>query len=445
MAKEKKVYICESCGNEFPKWQGQCPACKEWNTIKEFKTSIKSKSGISKLARPIKISKVNLSKSDRVKTNIEEFDRVLGGGLVVGSFILLSGQPGIGKSTLLIQVASSVKGNVLYFTGEESEQQIKSRYNRLDLKSGNINILADQKLGSLEKAIEKDIKLIIIDSIQTIYDESIDQSSGGVSQIKSCGYKIGEIAKRNAIPIIVTGHITKQGRIAGPKTLEHLVDGVFYLEGDSNYDQRILKSIKNRYGSTGEVGIFKMSQKGLEQVANPSSLFLSQASFGDIFGGVTASIMEGQRPLLIEVQALAERTVFGYPKRRAQGISSNRLELLSAVISNKTNLNLSDKDIYVNIVGGMSVDEPSIDLPICLAIVSALRKKPINKKIVCFGEVGLSGEIRPVSDIPSRLKEAKRLGYKKAIIAKSKDKNYRSKSLDITPAGTLKEAIELAF
>jgi DNA repair protein RadA/Sms len=300
-------------------------------------------------------------------------------------------------------------------------------------------------LGSLEKAIEKDIKLIIIDSIQTIYDESIDQSSGGVSQIKSCGYKIGEIAKRNAIPIIVTGHITKQGRIAGPKTLEHLVDGVFYLEGDSNYDQRILKSIKNRYGSTGEVGIFKMSQKGLEQVANPSSLFLSQASFGDIFGGVTASIMEGQRPLLIEVQALAERTVFGYPKRRAQGISSNRLELLSAVISNKTNLNLSDKDIYVNIVGGMSVDEPSIDLPICLAIVSALRKKPINKKIVCFGEVGLSGEIRPVSDIPSRLKEAKRLGYKKAIIAKSKDKNYRSKSLDITPAGTLKEAIELAF
>ncbi len=444
MSKKKTIYICDSCGNESPKWQGQCSACNQWNTIKEFKLdSSADKKSSSENKRPISIEKVKLDQSQRLKSKIGEFNRVLGGGLVPGSVLLLSGQPGIGKSTLLLQFAASLSGKTLYLSGEESESQIKTRYERLGLENSKIDLLSSQDIGDLERALSKDISLIIVDSIQTVYDSSLSQSSGGVAQIKACGYRIARIAKKSNIPIIITGHITKQGRIAGPKSLEHLVDGVFYLEGDSNYNQRVLKAIKNRFGSTGEVGIFKMTRNGLEEVSNPSSIFLSDKLAGET-GRTTASIMEGQRSLLIEVQALAERTVFGYPKRRSQGISANRLEVLSAVITNKTSCNLSDRDVYVNIVGGISVDEPSIDLPVCLSIISSVSNKPVNNKMICFGEVGLSGEVRQVSNIENRLREAKKQGYSKALISKTSQK-FSSKTMEIVSVGTLKEAVKQAF
>lgn len=439
----KKVYICDSCGNEFPKWQGQCPGCGDWNRIKEFKVSkLSSKKGKEKIRRPLKIDKVSVKDKERIRTKLKEFDLVLGGGLVAGSLVLLSGQPGIGKSTILLQVAGGVDGRVIYFSGEESEQQIKARYDRLGLKQKNIELLSSQNINNLEKVASEDLKLIIIDSIQTVFDPNTDQSAGGVAQIKTAGYRLQKIAKEKNIPVIITGHITKQGRIAGPMALEHLVDCVLYLEGDDRYDQRILKSIKNRFGSTGEVGIFRMTKSGMREIDNPSSLFLSDSKSP---GTMKGSIMEGQRPLLIEVQALAERSVFGYPKRRSQGIPASRLEVLAAVISNKTKVNLSDKDIYVSIVGGLSVDEPSIDLAVCLSIISSVGQKACRPDLACFGEVDLSGEIRPVAFSQTRLKEVKKQGFKKVLIAKDKGRTFKSNTLDIITVSTLKEAIEESF
>ncbi len=443
MAKNKKIYICESCGNEFPKWQGQCPGCGDWNRIKEFKIDKAKHQGGESSKMPTKISSISASSKNRLTTNIREFDLVLGGGLVPGSITLLSGQPGIGKSTILIQVASQIKGKVLYLSGEESEDQIKARYDRLGLKeSGDIELLASQDINNLERLIGKEVKLIIVDSIQTVYDSNADRSAGGVAQIKACGYQLQRIAKEKNVSVIVTGHITKQGRIAGPMTLEHLVDTVLYLEGDNRYDQRILKSVKNRFGSTGEVGIFKMTKKGLKEITNPSSIFLSDSISA---GTVKSSIIEGQRPLVVEIQALAEKSVFGYPKRRAQGISANRLEMLAAVVSNKTKVNLSGRDVYVSIVGGLSVDEPSIDLAVCLSVISSAKNRPIDPDLVCFGEIGLSGETRPVAFTEARLKEIRKQGFNKVLISKAKGKVYKSKSVEIITVGTLKEAVENVF
>jgi DNA repair protein RadA/Sms len=443
MAKNKKIYICESCGNEFPKWQGQCPGCGDWNRIKEFKIDKAKHQGGESSKMPTKISSISASSKNRLTTNIREFDLVLGGGLVPGSITLLSGQPGIGKSTILIQVASQIKGKVLYLSGEESEDQIKARYDRLGLKEiGDIELLASQDINNLERLISKEVKLIIVDSIQTVYDSNTDRSAGGVAQIKACGYQLQRIAKEKEVSVIVTGHITKQGRIAGPMTLEHLVDTVLYLEGDNRYDQRILKSVKNRFGSTGEVGIFKMTKKGLKEITNPSSIFLSESISA---GTVKSSIIEGQRPLVVEIQALAEKSVFGYPKRRAQGISANRLEMLAAVVSNKTKVNLSGKDVYVSIVGGLSVDEPSIDLAVCLSVISSAKNRPIDSDLVCFGEIGLSGETRPVAFTEPRLKEIRKQGFNKVLISEVKGKVYKSKSVEIITVGTLKEAVENVF
>lgn len=439
-----KLYLCDNCGYELLKWQGQCPSCQSWNTISQINLSReKSLKKRRKLIQPISLRRIKISDKDRLRTGVSEFDRVLGGGLVSGSLILLAGQPGIGKSTLLLQACSKINSRVLFFSGEESNNQIKLRAKRLGIDSTKIDLLADQRIDSLIAAAQGSYQLVIVDSIQTVYDSKLATGQGSLSQIKACGYQLQKIAKERQIPIIVTGHITKEGQIAGPKVLEHLVDTVLYLEGDQNHDQRIVRAIKNRFGSTNETGIFRMSAKGMEPVDNPSELFLSEKISAS--GSTVGSIIEGQRPLLIEIQALAEKTIFGYPKRRAQGITINRLEVLSAVISNRTKLNLSDKDIYVNIVGGLDVKEPAVDLPICLSIASSIINKPVKPELACFGEVGLAGEVRSVPYFQNRLKEISRLGFKTAIAPKIRGKRFRSQRLKIYQVSTLKEAIKLAI
>ena len=443
MARDKIIYICDSCGNETLRWQGQCPACGEWNSLKEVK-SIKgtgSRAENRKIIRPEPLDRIKFSQGNRLKTKISEFDRVLGGGFIKGSVVLLAGEPGIGKSTLLLQVAAKISGKVLYLSGEESEEQIKIRSKRIINKGENIDILPSQNLADLFAVPVNSYSLIIIDSIQTIVDTTIDGQPGGIAQVKGSAHQLKNLAKEKGVPIVLAGQITKEGRVAGPKTLEHLVDTVCYLEGDKYHDQRIIRTIKNRFGSTGEAGIFKMTRAGLEEVTNPSALFLEQRAANA--GSAVTVIVEGQRPLLIEVQALTERTVFGYPKRRTQGVTLNRLEMLAAVLSKRAGVNLADKDIYVNIIGGLSTQEPAIDLAIGLAITSSVADQPIADDLVLLGEIGLSGEIRMVNDIERRLREAKKLGFKKALIPPLRERKFVSKQIEIKEVSTLKEAIRI--
>lgn len=439
--KNKTIYVCESCGNEFLNWEGQCPACKNWNTLKEMKQIETSGNKDMERKKPQPLSKIEKKEKDRFSSKIMEYDRVLGGGIVPGSIVLLAGEPGIGKSTLLLQVAQKVNKKVLYVTGEESKAQLRNRSERvLDEDSENgLDILASQNIDDI-RSVASQYQLIIVDSIQTIVDPSVNSQPGGVAQVKRAAQALQTIAKTKEIAVIISGQITKEGRVAGPKTLEHLVDTVLYLEGEEFRDQRIVRAIKNRFGSTGEAGIFQMTRNGMEEVKNPSDIFLKNRS-GEP-GSVVSIIMEGQRPLMIEVQALTERTVFGYPTRRGEGVKKNRIELLSAVLSKRTQIDLSDKDIYVNIIGGMSVEEPSIDLGICLAIISSVLDQPINKKWACLGEVGLSGEIRMVSDLEKRIREAKKMGFEKILIPKIKEKKFTSKKIGIIELGTLKEALK---
>ncbi|MBU0670898.1 DNA repair protein RadA [Patescibacteria group bacterium] len=411
------IYVCSNCDSQFPKWQGQCPDCGKWGTVGKELEGKASKAKAQKdvpTAKTQSLNKISNKNLVRLSTKIDELDRVLGDGIVPGSIILLGGDPGIGKSTLILQAAANVGENVIYVSAEESAEQVKMRLDRLKLPGDKIDFLPEENVDVICKTIiEKKPSLAIIDSIQTVYTEDVDAESGNVSQIRAATVKFLETAKKNNIPIILIGHVTKDGALAGPKALEHLVDAVMYLEGDQYHHFRILRTVKNRFGSTREVGIFDMQDKGLVEVKDPSGIFLENKI--DAPGSCLATIIEGSRIFVIEVQALVTKTVFGYPQRKASGFDTNRLQLLTAVLTKRAKLPLSAQDIHVNITGGMKINDPAVDLALCLAIASAYIDKPLPKDLVAIGEVGLAGEVRNVNRLEDRKKEAQKLGYKNII------------------------------
>lgn len=443
MAKIQTKYICSDCGAQYPRWMGRCEQCGNWNTLVEelVETSGPKKASNAKSVPVTEISKVEKFSSPRLKTKINEFDQVLGGGIVPGSLVLLGGDPGIGKSTIILQVASGIP-DTLYVSGEESERQIQMRAERLGVKNG-LFLASETNIDSvIATIIEEKPQLAVIDSIQTMYSPDIPGTPGSVSQLSLCASKLMNAAKENHIAVILIGHVTKDGSIAGPRVLEHLVDVVLYLEGDRFGSFRILRGIKNRFGSTNETGIFEMSGNGMIPVKNPSELMISERAHKSP-GSVIFPAMEGTRPLLVEIQALSSATNFGYPKRTASGFDLNRLNLLAAVLTKRCGLNLTTQDIYLNIAGGISVREPAADLAVCLSVSSAFKNKNIEEDTVIFGEVGLAGEVRTVNNIEKRLKEAEKLGFKKAVIPQIRGSvPSKKEGLNIIPVSNVREAIE---
>jgi DNA repair protein RadA/Sms len=416
------IFVCANCGEEYIKWQGKCDSCSEWGTLKEFKTSTnknnKHFNKASHLVQAVTLEDVKISGFRRVSTQISEFDRVLGGyqkddsvgGIVPGSVILLGGDPGIGKSTLLLQVASNLS-NVLYVSGEESVEQIKMRFDRLGLKSKSLKLLAETDLGSIQSVIDKEKPdLVVVDSIQTIYSSDFPSTPGSIVQVRECAMRLQNIAKSSQTSVILVGHVTKDGSVAGPKILEHLVDVVLYLEGDNLQNTRILRGVKNRFGATDEIGIFEMNESGLSGIENPSKLFL-EGMLKKVPGSVVTAAVEGTRALLVEVQALTTKSNFGFPQRRSTGFDLNRLQLIIAVLQKRTGIDLSDQDVFVNIAGGFKIKETAIDLAVAIAIASSVKGMPVNPKACIFGELGLSGEIRSVVFAKKRIAESDRMGY----------------------------------
>lgn len=442
--KIKTIFVCSKCDTQFPKWLGQCPGCGSWGTIAE--QAIQDREMVKNLVAPaaelIKFDQIRSEEFPRLKTKIEELDQVLGGGIVLGSLVLIGGEPGIGKSTLVLQIAVQLASqrSVLYVSGEESAEQIKMRLDRLNFSGQGLQFLGETDIMTICASIEKyKPSLVIIDSIQTMSFAGLPSEAGSVNQVRACTVKLLETAKKNHLPIFIVGHVTKEGVVAGPKTLEHLVDTVLYLEGDPYHQYRLLRTVKNRFGSTSEVGVFEMTDRGLIEVKNPSEIFLSQRD-ENLAGSVVGAVMEGTRAFLVEVQALVARTNFGYPQRRALGFDLNRLQLLAAVLTRRCGLNLGNSDIHLNIVGGITIEEPAVDLAVCLAIASAYKNKPVNSKIAAIGEVGLGGEIRMVSNLEPRIKEAEKLGFKKIIIPTGKQ-NIKSQKIEIIPVRNLTEVI----
>ncbi len=410
--KPTTIYLCDQCGNEFPVWAGKCSMCGAWNSLKELKIqNSKGRSSIqnSKSLESQKICDIEVHDNFRLETKIGEFDRVMGGGIVPGSITLIGGEPGIGKSTLILQVASSV-GGVMYNSAEESAQQIKMRADRLGVGQSDILLLSEPNIEAvLDLARKNRPKLLIIDSIQTVTSDNYDATAGSIVQVRECGIILQQFAKSTGIPVFEIGHVTKEGNLAGPRILEHLVDTVLYLEGERFNDARILRGVKNRFGATDEIGIFSMQGKGMMEVSNPSELFLSERQEGP--GSVVTVALEGTRPLLVEIQAIVVPTHFGYPKRTSSGFDLNRLNLLAAVVSKNGGLDLSNHDIYLNVVGGVKLKEPAADLAVCAAIISSARNKSFGKDSCLFGEVGLMGETRNVTRKAEREKECKKLGF----------------------------------
>ena len=408
------VFVCESCGTEFSKWQGMCPSCNEWNSIVEtISTNTIKKTYQSTNLAPTLLSKVPYNIDSRLKTGLPELDRVLDRGFVHGQIVLLAGSPGVGKSTLLLEMLNKMDKKALYISAEESKEQVRSRADRLKIVNSNIYIDDSNCLDNLLNSNES-YEIIVVDSIQSIYTQNLNSRVGSVSQIRECANMLLDFGKKKGIPVIIVGHITKEGDIAGPKLLEHLVDTVFYLEGDQNNFYRILRVNKNRYGDSSEVGIFKMDADGLKSVDSIGSSFVNEETL-KLPGNILSMALSGSRPMLIEVQSLSIKTSFGYPRRTITGYSLTRLNLLCAIIQKRLSLNLLDKDIYVNLVSGFNVKDTSLDLAICLSIVSSFKNKSLSGKFVAFGEVGLSGEIRPVISEEKRLKELALLGYKDFI------------------------------
>lgn len=411
MTKNKQVYICLNCQNDFLTWSGKCPSCGQWNTLTEQKTTVSKNT-----AEPttlVTIANLKETKVTRYKTGLNEFDRVLGGdnpGYVVGSVILLAGSPGVGKSTLLLQASHQVK-NAIYFSAEESLEQLKIRFDRLELSEKSLRLSSERDLSKIlaTLAIEKP-PLAIIDSVQTVYDDSLPGTPGSIVQVKEATWRLQCFAKESGTTLIVVGHVTKEGMIAGPKTLEHLVDVVLYLEGEKRTGLRILRPEKNRFGSTDEVGIWQLTKNGMTSVSDPGRLF-SELITDNLPGRAISVTLEGSRVFLIEIQALVSKTAFGYPKRMSQGIDSNRLNVILAVIENRLEMPLSQYDVFINVVGGFSIKDPGVDLAIASAILSSLTKRPINKKSIFVGEIGLLGEVRPAVEMTKREREAQRLGY----------------------------------
>jgi len=454
MTKLKIHFVCQTCGYQTPKWLGRCPGCQQWNTlieerVVEEKVSEKSMMGLNSGAIPIPITEVISEERGRLKTGIEEFDRVLGGGIVFGSVILIGGDPGIGKSTLLLQVMNrlSLKGHkILYISGEESLQQTKMRANRLGISSDQLYVVSET---SLEKILEDIQSLkpsaVVVDSIQTISCSDISSTPGSISQVREASQRLLYLAKNLSIPIFLVGHVTKEGFIAGPKVLEHIVDTVLYIEGEPNYSFRILRAVKNRFGSTNEVGVFEMKESGLEEVSSPSEFFLS-GRVEPTSGSVVMPSLEGTRPILIELQALVVSTNLGIPRRTTQGIDPNRLSLLVAVIEKRMGIHLYNYDIFLNIAGGIRIVEPGADLGIIASIISSYKDKMVDPKMVIFGEVGLGGEVRGVSHAELRVKEAARLGFKRCLLPKQNEEKIKgNKGIELIGVRTVEEARSYLF
>ncbi len=450
MAKTKQVFFCQECGYESSKWVGQCPGCRTWNTFVEEKVVVgagkhASTKAVSKA--PTSIFNIDTAEDTRIGTGIKELDRVLGGGIVTGSLVLVGGDPGIGKSTLLLQVCRNLSDSnhkVLYISGEESLQQIKMRAERIGEFNNDMLILCETSLDSVENSITNTLpEVVIIDSIQTMYSEEVSSVAGSVSQVREVTNRLMQIAKQQNIAIFIVGHVTKEGTVAGPRTLEHMVDTVLYFEGEKSAVYRVLRGVKNRFGSTNEIGVFEMKQQGLTEVDNPSKVMLDGRPV-DASGSIVVCSMEGTRPILIEIQALVSQTNFNMPRRTALGIDYNRVNLLMAVLEKRAGLQLAGCDAYVNIAGGMKLNEPAIDLGIILAIVSSYKNRTIDEHIIIFGEVGLAGEIRGVSMAEQRIKEAVKMGFTTCILPKTNKDNINSiDGIKLIGVSNVREAIDL--
>lgn len=455
MAKAKTVFYCTNCGNETPRWQGKCPACGAWNTIEEHiekpsaGSSIKTKAApVGQSKRPQRLQEISSEGETRFSTGMGELDRVLGGGAVAGSLVLVSGAPGIGKSTLLLQICNSLCADrsVLYVSGEESERQLKLRAERLGVAPESLFVLSETRLSDiLEAAAETKPDILIVDSIQTLYNEENDSSPGSVSQVKDCTMSMMQLSKSNGITVFVVGHINKDGNIAGPKVLEHMVDCVLYFEGDPNSSYRLLRAAKNRFGSTNEIGVFEMQDSGLTEVPNPSQMLLEGRPEG-ASGTCVSCVMEGTRPVLAEVQALVAKTMLNVPRRVSDGFDFNRAVLLLAVMEKRAGMKMSMFDAYVNVIGGLRLDEPGADLPVVLALASSYRDQCIPDDLVAVGEVGMTGEIRSVSHMNQRLAEISRLGFKKCMIPRGgSEKLEIPGGLTVYRVRNIREAIEAAL
>ena len=446
MAKAKTVYSCTECGGQSPKWQGQCPHCHAWNTLVEtiatpppgrFQTVAGKASAVRALGT------VDARKSPRFPTGVEEFDRVLGGGLVPGGVILLAGDPGIGKSTLLLQAMAAIGATkkALYVTGEESIEQIALRAQRLGLINAPVSLLAEVQLEAMVATIGKEApEVVVIDSIQTAYTEALTSAPGSVAQVRECAAQLTRLAKQRHIVVIFVGHVTKEGAIAGPRVLEHIVDTVLYFEGDTHSSFRLVRAIKNRFGAANELGVFAMTERGLRGVANPSALFLSQHE-SPVAGSCVLVTLEGSRPLLVEIQALVDDTQSASPRRLAVGMEPARLAMLLAVMHRHAGVSCANQDVFVNAVGGVRISEPAADLAILVAILSSVKNRPLKDKLIVFGEVGLAGEIRPVQRGQDRLREAAKLGFGTAIVPRANDPRGKVSGIDIVPVARVDEVL----
>jgi DNA repair protein RadA/Sms len=437
--------MCRECGRESARWLGRCPACNAWNTFVEQTVSAEPAArSVGPLSVAQELSRIESKAEERWELPLKELNRVLGGGLVPGSVVLIGGEPGIGKSTLLLQVSAAVtpsRGQVVYVSGEETQQQIKLRARRLGVSGERLFLLAENNLDHILAQLDA-LKpaMAVVDSIQSVYSPDVESTPGSVSQVRDCTLRLVEWGKINQVPVFITGHVTKEGAIAGPRLLEHMVDTVLYFEGEAMSSYRLLRAVKNRFGSTNEVGIFEMKASGLEEVDNPSQLFLSEREHETIGSAVTATL-EGSRPLLVVIQALTNPGVFGQVRRTATGVDFNRLILISAVLSRRLGYRLGNQDIITNVTGGIKIDEPAADLAIALAIASSFRDAPVDPEMAAMGEVGLSGEIRAVPQLERRLNEVARLGFKRAIVPRTGARNLRVDGLELVPVSTLREAI----
>ncbi len=446
----RTIYVCQQCGAQSLKWVGRCPDCGEWNSMAETVESRESAppSSIVARSRPQRLSEIPSEGFRRIEVPISEFSRVLGGGMVPGSMVLIAGDPGIGKSTLLLQVTALLSqglGKVLYVSGEESAPQIKIRAERLGIEADDLYLLTETDMDVIMEYVHQLApQLVVVDSIQTVRMPELTSAPGTISQVRECTACLIQVAKEESIPVFIVGHVTKEGAIAGPRVLEHMVDTVLYLEGERFHSYRLLRSVKNRFGSTDEVGVFEMSGQGLLEVTNPSEAFLAERSDGT--GSAIAVTLEGTRPLLVEIQALTSTTSFGLPRRTANGIDFNRLLLLVAVLSKRMGLRLHDQDVFVNVVGGLRISEPAVDLSVAVAIASSFRDAPVAQDLAIMGEIGLSGELRSISQVPKRLNEAARLGFKRCLLPSSvRVPKDRPAGLEVMKARSLGQALDVTL